>query len=183
MGGIASAAQLRVSYLRWALVTVPGIVLLGTLSGVIANSGDRNSWFVALVKPAFMPPGWAFGAAWTLLYILMGLALAVILNARGARGRGAAIAVFLIQLLLNLAWSPIFFAMHRVMPAFALILAIFVLAAITAILFFRIRKTAGLLLLPYLAWLLFAALLNWQIHVLNPDGGVAPQGGDAQISL
>ncbi|SDD54407.1 TspO and MBR related proteins [Sphingomonas sp. YR710] len=183
MGGIASAAQLRVSYLRWALVTVPGIVLLGTLSGVVANSGNGNSWFAALAKPGFMPPGWAFGVAWTILYILMGLALAVILNARGARGRVAAITAFLLQLLLNLCWSPLFFALHRVMPAFGLILAIFVLAVITAVLFFRIRRMAGILLLPYLGWLVFAALLNWQIHALNPDAGVVPQGGDTQISL
>jgi tryptophan-rich sensory protein len=183
MGGIASAAQLRVSYLRWALVTVPAIVLLGTLSGVVANSGNGNPWFVALAKPAFMPPGWAFGVAWTILYILMGLAFAIILNARGARGRGAAIVAFLIQLLLNLCWSPLFFAMHRVMPAFGLILVILGLAVITVALFFRIRRMAGLLLLPYLAWLVFAALLNWQIHALNPDSGLVPQGGDTQISL
>lgn len=183
MGGIASAAQLRVSYLRWALVTVPAIVLLGTLSGVVANSGNGNPWFAALAKPAFMPPGWAFGVAWTILYILMGLAFAVILNARGARGRSAAITAFVIQLLLNLCWSPLFFALHQVMPAFGLILVIFVLASITVALFFRIRKMAGILLLPYLGWLIFAALLNWQIHALNPDGGVVPQGGDTQISL
>lgn len=183
MGGIASAAQLRVSYLRWALVTVPAIVLLGTLSGVIANSGPGNLWFAALAKPAFMPPGWAFGVAWTVLYVLMGLALAMILNARGARGRGIAIAVFLLQFLMNLCWSPLFFARHQVLPAFGLILAIFVLAAITTALFMRIRTMAGVLMLPYLAWLIFAALLNWQIHVLNPEGGLAPQGGDAQISL
>lgn len=183
MGGIASAAQLRVSYLRWALVTVPGIILLGTLSGLIANSGSGNLWFAALAKPSFMPPGWTFGAAWTVLYILMGLALAMILNARGARGRGIAIAIFLLQFLMNLCWSPLFFAKHQVLPAFALIVAMFVLAAIAAALFLRIRTMAGVLMLPYLAWLIFAASLTWQIHVLNPDAGLAPQGGDAQIAL
>lgn len=184
MGGIASASQLRVSYLRWALVTVPTIVLLGLLSGRLANSGYGNPWFDALEKPAIMPPGWAFGAAWTFLYILMGLALAMILNARGARGRGAAIGLFLVQLALNLAWSPLFFALHKVLPAFGLIVAIFVLAGVTMALFWRLRTVAGLLMLPYLAWLLFAATLNWQIHALNPNAdGLAPAAGDTQISL
>jgi len=184
MGGIASAAQLRVSYLRWALVTVPTIVLLGLLSGRLAHSGYGNPWFDALEKPAMMPPGWAFGAAWTLLYILMGLALAMILNARGARGRGTAILLFLLQLALNLAWSPLFFAYHKVLPAFGLIGAIFVLAAMTTVLFWRLRTVAGVLMLPYLAWLAFAATLNWQIHLLNPNAdGLAPGAADTQISL
>ena len=85
MNEIASPGQLRLAYLRWALVTVPAIVFLGFLSGKLANSGYGNRWFDALVKPDFMPPGWAFGVAWTILYILMGLALAIVIHARGAR--------------------------------------------------------------------------------------------------
>src|SRR5215210_222228 len=106
MSEIASRGQLRMSFLRYALVTVPAILLLGTVSARISGSGYGNAWFDALAKPAFMPPGWVFGAAWTILYILLGLALAMILHARGAHGRGAAIAVFAAQLLLNFAWSP-----------------------------------------------------------------------------
>jgi tryptophan-rich sensory protein len=94
-------------------------VFLGFLSGRLANSGYGNRWFDALVKPDFMPPGWAFGVAWTILYILMGLALAMVIHARGARGRGVAIILFLVQLLLNLAWSPLFFRAHQVDNAFA----------------------------------------------------------------
>ena len=90
MSAIASRAQLRMSFLRYALVTVPLVLLLGLLSGRIANSGYGNPWFDALAKPEAMPPGWAFGAAWTTLYILLGLALALVLHARGARGRGKA---------------------------------------------------------------------------------------------
>src|SRR4051812_28155151 len=79
---IASRSQLRMSYLRYALFTVPAILLLGTLSGRASMSGYGNPWFDALAKPGFMPPGWAFGVAWTILYILLGLSLAMILNAR-----------------------------------------------------------------------------------------------------
>ncbi len=169
MNQIASKGQLRASYLRWALVVVPAIVFLGFLSGQIANSGYGNRWFAALVKPGFMPPAWVFPAAWTLLYILIGLALSMVLHARGARLRGPAILLFLAQFACNLAWSPLFFAKHQVQAALVLLAIMFVLATITTMMFARIRTVAALLMLPYLAWLLFAAALNYQIGVLNPD--------------
>ena len=169
MNEIASPGQLRLAYLRWSLLTVPAIVLLGFLSGRLANSGYGNRWFDALEKPALMPPGWLFGVAWTILYILMGLALAIVLHARGAKGRGPAIVLFLVQLLMNLAWSPLFFRAHQVGSALMLILALIVVVAITIWLFTRIRRVAGLLLLPYLAWLAFASFLNYELERLNPD--------------
>lgn len=169
MNEIASPGQLRLDYLRWALVTVPAILFLGFLSGRIANSGYGNRWFDALEKPAFMPPGWAFGAAWTILYILMGLALAMIIHARGSRGRGIAILLFLAQLVMNLLWSPLFFRAHQVDNAFILILLLIATVAATALLFWRIRPAAGLLLLPYLVWLAFASVLNYEIGRLNPQ--------------
>lgn len=169
MNEIASPGQLRLAYLRWALFTVPLVVLLGFLSGRFANSGYGNSWFAALTKPAIMPPGWAFGLAWTILYILMGLAIAMVLHARGARLRGLAILLFVAQFLLNLTWSPLFFRAHQVGSALTLICVLFVLAIATAALFWKIRRGAGLLMVPYVAWLAFAALLNYQIGILNPD--------------
>ncbi len=169
MNEIASPGQLRLAYLRWALVTVPAILFLGFMSGRVANSGYGNRWFDALEKPAFMPPGWAFGAAWTILYILMGLALAMIIYARGSRGRGIAIVLFLAQLVMNLLWSPLFFRAHQVDNAFILILLLIVTVIATTFLFWRIRPAAGVLLLPYLAWLAFASLLNYEIGRLNPE--------------
>jgi len=184
MSGIASRSQLRMSFLRYALVTVPLVLLLGTISGRAAGSGYGNGWFDALQKPALMPPGWVFGAAWTLLYILIGLALALILHARGARGRGLAIGLFLAQLALNYAWSPIFFALHETGLAFIVIVLMIILAALTALLFARIRRAAGLLMLPYLAWLFFAAFLTWQIGALNPDAAqLVPPQPSADIPL
>ena len=184
MTALASRSQLRMSFLRYALFTVPAVLLLGTLSGRIAGAGYGNAWFDALQKPAIMPPGWLFGVAWTILYILLGLALALILHARGARGRGPALAFFVLQLILNYAWSPLFFAYHEVTAAFWTILAIIGLSAITAVLFWRIRRSAGLLMLPYLAWLCFAATLTWQIGTLNPKAGeLAPGGPTTDIAL
>jgi len=184
MGEIASPSQLRMSFLRWALFTVPLIVLLGVGSGRLAGSGYGNRWFAGLIKPDIMPEGWVFGLAWTLLYVVMGLALAVILHARRAKGRGIAIGLFVVQLAMNLAWSPLFFTAHEVRAAFWLIAALVVAASITTILFARVRTSAGLLLLPYVAWLVFAALLNFQIDRLNPDAEtLAPGSASTQIAL
>jgi translocator protein len=184
MTALASRSQLRMSFLRWALVTVPAILLLGTLSGRIAGSDSGNPWFDSLAKPSFMPPGWAFPVAWTIFYVLMGLALALILHARGARGRPLALTLFFAQLVLNYSWSPLFFAAHQVRLALLVIAAMLVMAAAAAAFFYRIRKTAGLLLLPYLAWLVFAAALNYQIGKLNPEAErVAPAGSSTDIEL
>ena len=184
MTGIASKSQLRMSFLRYALFTVPAVLLLGTLAGRLSGAGSGNPWFEALAKPPLMPPGWVFGLAWTILYVLLGLALALILHARGARGRGVAIALFVLQLLLNFAWSPIFFAYHEVGAAFWTIVAMILLSAAAAILFWRIRRSAALLMLPYLAWLGFAALLTWQIGALNPGADqLAPEGSTTDIAI
>ena len=183
MTAIASKSQLRMSLLRYALVTVPLILLLGTLSGRAANSGYENGWFAALAKPDAMPPGAVFGIAWTILYILLGLSLAIILHARGARGRGLALSLFAAQLLLNYSWSPIFFALHQVRTALVVIVAMIVLSVVTAWLFAKIRKAAALLMLPYLAWLCFAAYLNYQIIALNPDAeSLVPGAASADIA-
>lgn len=168
MNEIASAGQLRLAYLRWALLTVPIIVALGFLSGKVANSGYGNRWFAALAKPALMPPGWVFPVAWTILYILMALALAIVLHARGAKGRGLAIVVFLVQFAMNLVWSPLFFRAHQIGNALLLILVLLAVVALTTWLFARIRPAAGLLLVPYLCWLAFASFLNYEVGRLNP---------------
>jgi benzodiazapine receptor len=184
MTAIASRGQLRMSFLRYALVIVPAVLLLGTLSGVLSNSGYSNGWFATLAKPEFMPPAWAFPVAWTILYVCLGLALALVLHARGAQARGLALGVFLAQLALNYAWSPVFFGMQLIWPAFAIIVLMIALSLLAAFLFSRIRKAAALLLIPYLAWLCFAVALNWEIGRLNPDGGrVAPASSSADIPL
>ncbi len=184
MTALASKSQLRMSLLRYALVTVPLVLLLGIVSGRVANSGYGNPWFDALAKPGFMPPGWVFGAAWTVLYILLGLALAWLLHARGARWRGVAIGLFLVQLAMNFAWSPLFFAWHQVGWALALVAAMIVLTLALIVLLWRIRRVAALLILPYLAWLCFAALLTLSIDRLNPDASqVAPRPVTTDITL
>ena len=159
-----------------ALVTVPAIVLLGSASGWLSNSGYGNGWFASLAKPSFMPPGWTFGVVWTLLYILLGLALAMILALPSSPRRTLALTLFFVQLVLNFAWSPIFFAGHDIALAKIVIFVMAVLAAAAAGQFVRLRRPAGLMMLPYLAWLIFAATLNATIQNLNPGAGASLLG-------
>lgn len=159
---------------RWTrigLITVPAIIVAGDVIGVLSQSGFRNPWFSGLAKPFFMPPGWVFGVAWTILYALMGISLAMILAEPRSSRRKFALVLFFVQLALNYAWSPIFFAGHDIGLAKLVIFVMTAIAAAAAGQFMRIRKAAGLLLIPYLAWLVFAATLNATIETLNPAAG------------
>ncbi len=169
MGEVASKEQLRMSFVRWAAVAVPGVLLLGFLSGRTVPSGEQNGWYAALTKPDFTPPGWAFPVVWSLLYVMIGVALALVLSARGARLRGLGIALFVAQLAGNLAWTPLFFGAHHVGAAFLLIVAILGLSILTTIVFAQVRRVAAWLMVPYMAWLCLAGALNWEIGRLNPD--------------
>jgi translocator protein len=168
---IASKGQLRLAFLRWAVVTVPFVLLLGFASAKLAPSGSENPWFAMLRKPGIMPPEWAFPVAWSVIYVLMGLALAMVINARGSAARGPALVAFAVQLVVNLAWSPVFFGMHQVVTALVMIAVLIALVVLTMVLFRRVRPGAALLLVPYLAWLCFAGILLYEVHRLNPDAG------------
>lgn len=179
MTGLASRGQLRSSIIRWALFTVPLVLLLGFLSGQV-GSNAQSAWFQSLVKPAIFPPPIWFGIVWSILYVLMGVALAMVCAAWGARGRTAAISAFAVQLAVNLSWSPVFFAMHQIKAGLVVIAVLDVLVVITVVLFWRVRRVAALLLLPYLAWIAFATLLNWEFLQANPDGGRDIESGAVQ---
>jgi tryptophan-rich sensory protein len=170
--------ELRNGRNRWtiAVVAVVAIELLGGLSGWLSNSGYGNGWFAALRKPDFMPPGWAFGVVWPILYALLGIALAMILAETPSPRRQAALTLFFIQLALNFAWSPVFFAAHDISLAKVLIFAMAAIAAAAAGQFLRLRRAAGLLMVPYLGWLVFAATLNATIELLNPGAGTSLLG-------
>jgi len=183
MNVIASRSQLRASFLRWALVMVPAVLLLGFLAGQLG--GDANSaWFQSLVKPAIFPPPVWFGIVWSILYIMLGFALALVCAAWGARGRTAAIVMFVIQLGVNLAWTPVFFGQHQITGGLILIAVLDVLVIITIALVWRVRKLAAVLMLPYLAWILFATVLNYEFLRLNPEAdGTQTSGAVQRIEL
>ncbi|HOX08321.1 MAG TPA: tryptophan-rich sensory protein [Planctomycetota bacterium] len=136
-----------------------------SLPGVFFQPGE---WYAGLRKPALTPPGWVFGAVWPALYAMMGVAAWQLWRHGGFSGRNAAaFGLFALQLALNAAWTVLFFGLHR--PGLALIeLTLLWLAILaTLLLFWRRDAAAGALLLPYLAWVSFAAYLNWSFWRLN----------------
>ncbi|WP_404711370.1 TspO/MBR family protein [Sphingomonas sp. MMS24-J13] len=153
--------------LVFGLIAAPIIVALGSASGLLSGSGYGNPWFDGIAKPWFMPPGWVFPIAWTTLYALMGFALGDVLAAPPSAARRTALGLFALQLLLNLAWSSIFFGAHRVGLALATIFAIDIVVIATILAFRRVRPCAALLLIPYPCWLVLATALNWSILRLN----------------
>ena len=163
----------RQDWWKIAVVTVIAIEVLGGASGWLSNSGYGNAWFDALQKPSFMPPGRAFGIIWPILYALIGVAVAMIIAEPPSPRRQAALTLYFIQLVLNFAWSPIFFAGHDIVLAKIVIFVMAAVAALAARQFLKIRKAAGLLMVPYLAWLVFAATLNSTIENLNSGAGAS----------
>ena len=184
MGELASRDQLRMSFIRWALVTIPATLFVGFLSGQASNSGYGNRWFDALIKPELLPPGWVFPVVWSVLYILLGLVLAMLLHARGARNRGLALGLFLGQLVLNFLWAPLFFGAHQVSLALILILIILALSIAATFAIAPIRKQAAWMMVPYMVWLSLASLLTLQIDRMNPDAEMmVPPTPAAEIIL
>ena len=161
---------------KTALITVPAIVIVGTLMGYLSNSGFSNDWYSPLQKPSFQPPGWMFGVVWTTLYTLLGFALAIILGQPASKERRDALWLFGGQLVLNFAWSPVFFGLHMIDIALLIIVVMLVMALTTARYFRRLRPLAGWLMLPYLLWLCLATALNYETGRLNPGADAAPLG-------
>jgi len=136
--------------------------------GAIASI-EARSFYGQLVQPAWAPPPWLFGPVWTVLYALMAIAAWLVWRSGGFRANRNALGLFLVQLALNALWSWIFFSWHRGLLAFAEILLLWVLIAATLAAFWRVRPFAGSLLIPYLVWVSFAAVLNFALWQLNPE--------------
>ena len=146
-------------------VVVP--LAVGGLSGFATARGVRE-WYPALVKPSFNPPSWIFGPVWTLLYVLMGIAAFLVWQKGGDGGVAhTALVVYALQLTLNGLWSIIFFGFRSPGPALVEISLLWVFIWITLVLFWQVTPFAGMLLLPYAAWVTFAVVLNAAIWVLN----------------
>lgn len=141
--------------------------LTGLLGGLFTYSAI-NSWYPILVKPSFVPPNWAFSVVWPLLYLLMGVAFYIIWI-RGMQSPEVkkAISVFSFQLFLNLLWSVLFFWLRSPLLGLIEIVCLWLMILATIFSFFKISRNAGILLVPYLIWVSFAAWLNYSIWVLN----------------
>ncbi|MDO9326478.1 MAG: TspO/MBR family protein [Methanoregula sp.] len=150
-----------------AATCILGPLVAGAVVGVL-TSASMLSWFPVLNKPWFTPPAWVFGPVWTVLYLLMGIALYLVIS-QGWNDNAVKTGVYLfgLQLVLNLAWSFLFFGFRS--PIAGLVCVILLLAAViaTIVAFHRVSKTAAVLLIPYLAWLCIATALNGAILLLN----------------
>lgn len=138
--------------------------------GLVAGFGGMFSpgeWYAGLQKPDFTPPNWVFGPAWTTLYTLMAVAAWLVWRARRITDVWPALAMFLVQLALNGAWSALFFGAQWPEAALVDLIALDLAVAVTVVLFWRVRRLAGVLLIPYLLWIGYATALNYGIWVLN----------------
>ena len=149
------------------LVALALPLAVGALGGVATSSSVRT-WYPTLRKPPFNPPGWLFGPVWTVLYLLMGVAIYLVwTGARQPSGRRRVVAWWSAQLLLNLVWSLVFFGRRAIGPAFGEILVLWLAIAATIRAASAQRPAAAALLIPYLGWTSFAAILNGSIWYLN----------------
>lgn len=140
------------------------LVFSASLTGVFVST---SGWYAALNKPAWNPPGWLFGPVWTLLYLLMAVAAWRVWLKGGWRIQGRALRLYLVQWLLNALWTPVFFCLQQPSWAFVEICVLLALIFLTIRSFFRVDRLAGLLMLPYIAWVGFASVLNFVIWRMN----------------
>jgi benzodiazapine receptor len=126
-----------------------------------------GAWYEKLEKPRWRPPNWLFAPVWSLLYLAVALAGWLVWRQTGIAGGALPLSLYAIQLLLNAAWTPIFFGLHRIGAALIEIIALVVAIVLTMFAFWQVDVRAALLLLPYLAWVIFASALTFSIWRLN----------------
>ena len=140
-----------------------GVAQLGSLF----TRPEIPNWYASLAKPAWNPPNWVFPVVWTTLYVMMAVAAWLVWKAAGFAGARPALSLFAFQLALNVVWSALFFRMHQPGWAFVEILVLWALILATVVAFWQVRQAAAWLMVPYLAWVAFAACLNFTIWRLN----------------
>ena len=167
-----SSSDITPDHLRPAAGKPPGVLVLAALIALILGLGSAmgllfppDAWYATLLKPTWNPPSWLFGPVWTALYILMAVALWHTYAQPEDRVRP--VGLFLVQFVLNLGWTPLFFGMQSPVLAFLDICALWVTALATALAFGKLRAMAGYLLVPYLLWISFALILNGTIWLMN----------------
>lgn len=151
--------------INWLRLIVSVIICqsAGIIGSFFTMDGVRN-WLPTLIKPSFNPPNWIFGPVWTLLFLLMGIALYLIWEKRATT---KSLAIFGLQLIFNIVWSLLFFYLRNPLAAFIEVIVLWILILLTIIEFYKISKTASYLLIPYLLWVSFASVLNFTLYSLN----------------
>lgn len=151
------------NYLKLIIAII--ICQLAGFIGSIFTTSSINNWYQTLLRPSFAPPNYLFAPVWTFLFLLMGISLYLILNKK--KMYKFALSLFSIQLLLNILWSFFFFGLKNPLFAFIEIIILWIFILLTIIYFYKIDKLASYLLIPYLAWVSFAAILNYSFYILN----------------
>ncbi|GAA0542566.1 TspO/MBR family protein [Halorubrum ejinorense] len=170
---MATTTSGRLPDRRDALIIAAAAVAVNLIGAVgVPFTATGSAWFAALELPGFYPPSWAFGVVWPTLYALLGTAAAIVYFAGrdGAASAGrvrTALALFGVQLAVNVAWSPVFWGLERPGLGLVVLVALLPLVVATIALFDRIDRRAAALLVPYLAWVCFATALNYGIWALN----------------
>jgi benzodiazapine receptor len=139
---------------------------LGAIAGVF-TSQSVPEWYATLNRPSFNPPNWVFGPVWTSLYILMGISFFLIWKQEASKVRNRAILIFLLQLLLNFAWSFIFFFFNLIGLALVEIILLWISIVMMLVVFYKIKPVASYINIPYLLWVTFATVLNASYYILN----------------
>lgn len=152
-----------VGLVAWLAVTFAAAAI-GAMASV--NAGE---FYGELTRPDWAPPAAVFGPVWTVLYLMMGVAAWLVWREYGFRNAQVALTLYVVQLGLNALWSWLFFEWHRGQLATAEVVALWVAVALTTVMFFRAHRVAGLLMVPYLAWVTFASFLTYTVWQLNPD--------------
>ena len=151
----------------WGLLGWIAITAVAAAIGSIAAANSRE-FYEGLQRPTWAPPGSVFGPVWTVLYLAMATAAWMVWKARNYVGARVALVVYVLQLALNALWTWLFFAWHQGALAFVGVMLLWIAVAMTMNLFRRVRPMAGTLLIPYLAWVSFAAVLTYAVWRLNP---------------
>ena len=139
---------------------------LAALTGAMFRPGD---WYERLTKPSWRPPNQLFAPVWSVLYLMIAVSGWLIWRETGFVGATLPLAIYALQLVLNAAWTPLFFGLHRIDLGFFDIVLVWLSIVATIVLFYPIHSVAAMLLLPYLAWVTFAAALNFAVWRLNPS--------------
>ncbi len=150
-----------------ALAVILLITFAASGVGGYFTAQSVKDWYPTLSKPSWNPPAWVFGPVWTALYVLMGVAAWLVFRERAARPVAPALALYGVQLLLNAAWSVLFFGLRNPLAGLVEIVFLWLAIAATMVVFWSAKPLAGILLLPYLAWVGFASVLNFALWRLN----------------
>ena len=148
------------------IISIVLCVSLGSVGGLVTVN-EIPPWYATLNKPSFNPPNWLFGPVWTTLYVLMGISVYLIWKQPVSTERNKALQLFILQFILNFCWSFIFFGLHATGWALMEMIALWILILLSILHFAKHSKTAAWLLVPYIAWVSFALLLNAAIWRLN----------------